>query len=403
VVGLCCAFALRRRGHEVTVADAAAMGGGASAGNGGWICPSLSAPVPGPGVISQAIRWMLDTDSPLLVRPGLDFGFWAWLVAFARHCNGVDFARGLNALASVVVTAPSLFTGLQEAGVQFELHRDGLLLLFRTQSAARKELEALGAIEQLGYPAPRWMDTHELTAAHPATGGKPAAALFAAMDQHVRPESLTSGLVTWLADAGVQLLHNTAIARLMVEGDQVMGAVTNTGEVIDAGQVVVAAGVDTADLVRKVGLRLPLRGGKGYSVTFESSSPGLEVPFHLSEAKVAISPYRQGVRVLGTMELGTKPSQVRKPRVEAMLAACRDYLPGLTLTSPAQPWSGLRPMLPDGLPAIGSVPRVSNLSVATGHAMLGVTLAPSTGELVADGVEGRPLPEYARSFSPFRF
>jgi D-amino-acid dehydrogenase len=403
VVGLCCALVLRRRGHDVTVVDAAEMGSGASAGNGGWICPSLAAPVPGPGLISQSLRWMLHADSPLLVRPGLDFGLWAWLGAFARRCNAADFTCGLNALAPLAVTAPDLFSSLLASGVHFEHHRDGLLLLFRTESAAREELAALREIESLGYPAPRWMDTAEMSTAQPATLGGPAAALYAATDQHVRPESLTRGLVAWLAEAGVELLSNTPVTRLKVEGRRVIGAETNAGDAISAGQVVVAAGVDSAVLVRDLGVRLPLRGGKGYSVTFASSSPRVEVPLHLSEAKVAISPFHEGVRVLGTMELGTDPRHLRKSRVDAMLAACGEYLPGLSLASPAPPWCGQRPMVPDGLPVIGSAPGWSNLSVATGHAMLGVTLGPATGELIADAIEGRPMPEYARSFSPSRF
>jgi D-amino-acid dehydrogenase len=201
----------------------------------------------------------------------------------------------------------------------------------------------------------------------------------------------------------VELLQDTPITELRVDGGQVSGAVTGTGAPVPADHVVLAAGVSTGALARQVGLRLPLRGAKGYSVTFKGCAPELKVPLYLSEAKVAISPYCEGVRVLGTMELGTDPNSLRHTRVQAMLTACTNYLPGLSLTSPSRPWAGLRAMVPDGLPVIGSASAARNVVVATGHAMLGVTLAPATGELVADLVEGREPPEYARAFSPGRF
>lgn len=403
VVGLCCAMKLRQRGHDVVVVDAGAMGDGASSGNGGWICPSLSGPVPGPGVIGSSLRWMLRSDSPLLVRPGFDPKFWAWLIAFARHCNSSDFNRGLEAVASLSLASLSLFGGLQDDGVTFELHRDGLLLLFATELAARREMEALQVMETLGCPRPVWMDAQEVGRVQPASRGRLVAGILAPQDQHVRPESLCAGLVLWLRAAGVRLLPDTAVARLKVERGRAIGAVTGTGEELAADHLVLAAGVGSGPLAHAASLRLPLRGGKGYSVTFQSCSPPLGVPLYLSEAKVAISPYRDGIRVLGTMELGTDPSGLSQKRVRGMLKACATYLPGLTLSSPAQAWAGERPMVPDGLPVIGAAPGLRNLTLATGHAMLGVTLAPATAALVADLVEGRELPGYARAFSAGRF
>lgn len=403
VVGLCCAVSLREHGHDVTVTDAAELGGGASSGNGGWICPSLSGPVPGPGVIGDALRWMLRSDSPLLIRPRFDPAFWWWLVAFARRCNSRDFSSGLEAVSEMAIASLHLFGHLQEAGVEFELHQDGLLLLFVTELAARREMEALRIMEHLGCPTPVWMGSEEVAQAQPASGGRVVAGILAPDEQHVRPESLNAGLAAWLRTAGVRLLPDTAIARIQVESGRVVGAVTAAGEYLATDHLVLSAGVGTGPLARQVGLRLPLRGGKGYSVTFGSCTPWPTVPLYLSEAKVAVSPYRDGVRVLGTMELGADPNRQSKARVQGMLKACTAYIPGLILGSPSQPWAGLRPMVPDGLPVIGAAPGVRNVVVATGHAMLGVTLAPSTGVVVANLIEGRESPQYLQAFSPSRF
>ncbi|MGH7642203.1 MAG: FAD-dependent oxidoreductase [Candidatus Dormibacteria bacterium] len=135
VIGLCCAFVLRRRGFDVTVVDSGQIGGGASSGNGGWICPSLSGPIPGPGVITNSLRWMLRSDSPLLIRPSWDPSYWKWLISFARHCNREDFQAGLAAVSAMASTAARLFRMLEAVGVEFEIHREGVLLLFLSLNA----------------------------------------------------------------------------------------------------------------------------------------------------------------------------------------------------------------------------------------------------------------------------
>ncbi|HUY55114.1 MAG TPA: FAD-dependent oxidoreductase [Candidatus Nanopelagicaceae bacterium] len=401
VIGLCCAYALHRRGFEVTLVEAGDPGGGASAGNGGWVCPSLSAPVPGPGVLAKAVRWMLNPNSPLLVRPSWDPSFWAWMVAFASHCNRRDHDLGLGAVAALASSAAEQFRHLEQAGVAFEVHHHGLLLLFLSRRAAEDEMVLLGKIP--GLPPATFMERSQLSQEEPATGGLPAAGVLAPGDFHVRPEALTSGLSRWLEQDGVRILAGTRVVEFETEGGRAVAAVAAGGVRLRANEFVLAAGVDSARLSHGLGSRIPLQGGKGYSVTFARSSQPLSHAIYLSEARVAVSPYRDGVRVLGTMELGSDPARVNPGRVAAMLRTTARYLPELALAEPSPPWAGLRPMVPDGLPVIGPLRGMPNVIAATGHAMLGVTLAPATGELVADMLEGRPRPAFTAAFSPARF
>ncbi|MHB8554299.1 MAG: NAD(P)/FAD-dependent oxidoreductase [Candidatus Dormibacteria bacterium] len=395
VIGLSCAYSLHRRGFEVTLAEARRPGGGASAGNGGWVCPSLSAPVPGPGVLANALRWMLQPGSPLLVRPGWDPSFWAWLISFARHCNRQDHLRGLEAVAAMAGSAAQQFRNLEEAGVSFEAHHQGLLLLFLSRPAAEEEMAVLRRIRALGLAAPTFVERGQLSQLEPATGGLPVAGVLAPEDFHIRPESFAAALSRWLEQAGVRMLTETPIAGFEMERGRAVAAVAAHGERLPAEAFVLAAGVDSFILSRGLGAPIPLRGGKGYSVTFARSSPPLAHAIYLSEARVAISQYQGGVRVLGTMELGTDTSSVNPGRVKAMLRAPARYLPELVLAEPSAPWAGSRPMVPDGLPVIGPLRGAPNVIAATGHAMLGVTLAPATGELVADMVGGSPLPAFS--------
>ena len=403
VIGLSCAYVLRRRGYQVRVVDAGEMGAGASFGNGGWVCPSLSGPVPAAGGVTRSLRWMLRRDSPLLVRPGLDPAVWSWLISFARHCNRRDFQAGLEAVAAMAASSTRRFRELESAGVEFEIHRQGLLFLFLTRKAAFEEMAALVRMEALGCQPAQWIEAEQLRGLEPAADGVPMLGILAPDDEHVRPETLTAGLATWLRKAGVDLVPNTAVEHIRVTNGRASVAVSSSGEEITADAFVLAAGVESRALGRELGALIPLIGGKGYSITYAGSAPALSHPLYLAEARVAISPYRDGVRVLGTMELGTRSEAIDRGRVEAMVRACAWYLPRLRLTGEATPWAGMRPMVPDGLPVIGPAAGAANAVVATGHAMLGITLAPATGELVADILEGRELSPFAAAFSPDRF
>jgi D-amino-acid dehydrogenase len=145
-----------------------------------------------------------------------------------------------------------------------------------------------------------------------------------------------------------------------------------------------------------------LVGGKGYSFVVDQPSPSLGAPVILAEDKVAISPLGARVRLGGTLEIGTKPGETDMRRVHGISSAARKAFPQFGKNEPVSSsvWSGQRPCTPDGLPYVGALKGVSNLTVATGHAMLGMTLAPATARMVADCVEGRAAPP---ELDPMRF
>lgn len=205
MIGLGCAVSLSTRGFEVTVVDAGDLGGGASMGNGGWVCPSLSAPLPAPGVVAQALRWLLRPGSPLLVRPSLDPHFWRWLLDFARHCNRSEFWAGLEAVSTMAASAGRLFESWEARGIEFELHRKGLLLLFSRRKEAVAEMNALKFMEAHGCPRAHLLDASELLDLEPITAGSGLVGILAPSDLHLRPESLTAGLDRWLSRHGVTL------------------------------------------------------------------------------------------------------------------------------------------------------------------------------------------------------
>jgi D-amino-acid dehydrogenase len=395
------AEAIQRRGAEVVVLEADLCGRAASAGNAGWISPGLSNPLPAPGVVAQAVRWMLDPRSPLLIHPVMRPSFVRFLYSFWRNTRPSRYGAGMAALVATTQRAVADFESLRER-CKFELHQEGMLFVGRGSRALESEHKVLREHQELGYSGEvRLLDRDEAHSEEPGLADAIGGAIFASAEGHVRPESVTAGVAARLREVGAEIRENCPV-RAIARSDGAWALATSDGGV-EADRVVLAGGVGTVELLRPFGVRLPLLGAKGYSLTLERPPIRLKRPVYLIEDKVGVSPYDDALRLAGTLELGSKPGLIHAKRVagirEAGARALRDWSPDLDWKI----WTGERPLLPDGLPAIGPVPGNDGLFVATGHAMLGVTLAPTTAELLAPAVlDGRPSLELA-PFSLARF
>ncbi|HEX8085563.1 MAG TPA: FAD-dependent oxidoreductase [Solirubrobacteraceae bacterium] len=397
VIGLAAAWSLARRGAEVTVVERERCGAGASAGNAGWVTPGLSAPIPAPGVMRQAARWMLDADSPLLVRPRASLDFLRWSARFARSCRAGAHRAGTAATLALARETTSLFDLLAEEGVEFEMHEDGLLYLVRDERHLDEWLAAYALLEELGFDGEITpLDRAGVAAVEPAAGEAVVAGLLAGRERHVRPETLTAGLMADLRRRGVAIEEGVEVRGLGPTGDGGW-LVYASGGALDADRVVVAAGVWSSELLRGCGVRVPLEAAKGYSVTARGPDPLPRRPLYLTEAKVGASPYADGtLRIAGTLELAGIDLDLNGRRVDAVARNARDYLRDWRPEGARRDWCGLRPLAPDGLPVVGEAR--PGLFVATGHAMLGVTLAPATGEALAGPVLGEE--ELAPALAP---
>ena len=402
VIGLCAAHSLSRRGASVTVIDRDRCGAATSWGNAGWVTPGLAAPVPAPGVVRQALRWMLDPESPFLIRPRLDPAFLAWGVRFWRASGAARYRAGLRATLDLARPTHELFDALAADGVDFEMHRDGLLYLVRTAEAVGSWRAMYDELAELGFDGQvELLDREGVRALEPGVADGVEAGLLARVERHVRPESLTAGLRRALLARGVTIEEGADVTGLVERGDG--WTVATEGGAIDADRVVVAAGVWTRELLAPLGLRIPLEGAKGYSVTAPAGGSAPHHPLYLTEIKVGVSPFDGALRLAGTLELAGLNLDVDHRRVRALARHAGDYLGGLPFERGAVEWAGLRPIAADGLPVIGAVPGRTGLFVATGHHMLGVTLGPATGEALAPLVLEDRLVDALRPLTPGRF
>lgn len=398
IVGLACAWYLRRAGADVVVFERDRCGEAASLGNAGWITPAFSNPIPAPGVTIQALRWAFGRNSPFTLRPRLDLELAVWCWRFWRSCSRDRYLAGTRALLSLNTRTLELYDELAGSGVAFEMHRDGLLFLFRTERALAAEAAVLDELRREGYPgAVSRISLSEAQALDPAVGEQIVGAIHVPAERHVRPESLTRSLAVALIAAAATVREHAPVSSLARNG---AGWLLRTGdEQVEVESVVVAAGAWTGRLLGPLGVRIRQEAAKGYSITAAGEGTRPRHALYLSEAKVGCSPFDGGVRLAGTLELAGLDLSLNRRRVQAVARTAGDYLADWRPGHPDLEWAGLRPLPPDGLPLIGRVPGQPGLYVATGHGMLGMTLAPATGAALAPLVlEGR----LARELEPFR-
>ena len=400
VVGLSTAHYLRLGGATVTVVDRGPIGGGCSAGNAGWICPSIAFPLPAPGLTATSLRWLLRADSPLYVKPAALPRLLPFLFAFRRFCTAEAFRRGTGALAELAADALELHDELASRGIAFEHDSKGLLMLFADGAALDEERRLL---ELSGYGAKtRTLGPEELRELEPALAPGPVGGLLALPEWHVRPESLCAGLADSLATSGSTLIPTGTVTHIRCESRRAVEVTTTKGS-FDVDAVVLAAGAETGGIARRLGARLPLQAGKGYSITVEHPATTVGRPLYFVETKLALTPFDNAVRVAGTMELAGIDSRLNPNRVAALERVAERAAPGVLDGHRSSPWVGMRPLTPDGLPLIGRIATRDNVWVASGHQMLGMTLAPATGRALASWILGGAAPSGLEPFDPSRF
>jgi D-amino-acid dehydrogenase len=401
-IGLSIAEALSSRGADVEVLERGRCGAGASAGNAGWVTPSLSVPVPGPGVIATSLKWLLDRGSPLWIRPTLSAAMARWIRDFLRSCGREQYAAGLAVLQGLAGEAGGAFDRLAGRGVAFELHDDPLLYPAFTAGElvhldrVTHELRTAGAtmpIDRLGVG--------ELVALEPALDSERLrGGLRVHGERRVRPESLTAGLREALLERGTPVHEQCRVHSVARNG---AGWLVRA----DSGEhrtrtVVLANGVGARTVLADLGLRLPIVAAKGYSRTYAHHPGAPRQAVYLEEPKVSVSVFDGGMRISGTLELGARRLSLSERRLAAITAAARAAFPAWRPVEAPSDWAGMRSLSPDGIPFVGELPGHPGLWVATAHATLGITLAPLTGELVADALlEGRPHP-LSRALDPGR-
>jgi len=387
LMGLSSAFALQERGLDVAVVDAAALGSGAARGNAGFLCPTLLAPQPGPGMVRTAARALVHRDGALRIHPGAAPSMVRWGTRFVRACTTRRWEAGRAALAALFRGHAEQLDRMVATGVDAATGAE-IVVPFHDVRLAEHFHAQLEGMAALGLPGPgALLDGVEVRRAVPALTDHIQAGFVLPRNRAADPRRFVDSLIEVLRARGVQQLEHRTLTGFDVVGDRVRRVRTAEGDV-DADEVVLAAGAGLRALGRHLGLRLEVVAGQGYNVGL----PTTEVfgrPVIFEEAHAAATPFHDRIRLGGTMELSGEKPAFDLRRVDAIVRSLRPYL-DLDWDGRWDAWSGSRPMSADGLPLLGRTRRFANVVIAGGHGMHGFTLAPSTGAVVADLVaDGR--------------
>ncbi|PKP35839.1 MAG: amino acid dehydrogenase [Bacteroidetes bacterium HGW-Bacteroidetes-17] len=403
IVGLMSAYYLSKHKLDITIIDQSNLESTCSTGNAGMIVPSHFTPLAAPGIVYKGFKWMFNPESPFRFYPSLNKDLLSWGWKFYQKANKKHIENSEHPLLNLNLFSKELYQQLaQEDDFSFELKNDGILMLCKLERTLKEEIELAKRASKLGLDIQilnsleiNKLENREVTIA----GG-----VLYKSDAHLTPNILIRQLIQFLKNQKVKFELNQEVSGFVINNRKIKQIVIGDKQ-IEADTMVLAAGAFSGNLAKKLKIKLPMQGGKGYSMTFEKIKDKPHYPALLIEARVAVTPMGEYLRIGGTMEIGSDLSKINKRKVQGILKSLPEYYPGLKLDYPEEEkiWSALRPTSPDGLPYIGKSDSFENLIVATGHAMMGLSLGPATGKLVEEIVTQQTLSQEPKAFDPNRY
>lgn len=403
IIGLSSAYYLSRRGHDVTIFDDANISEGCSAGNAGMIVPSHIIPLAAPGMISKGIRWMFDSKSPFYVKPRLSGDLIKWGLKFYSHANARHVERSIPALKEFSSLSKSLYRELaKENYFDFGYEERGLLMLYQSAETEKEEIEAAKLANKSGVEA-HVLSPDETQKLEPDVKLAIKGSVYFPGDAHLIPHKLVAGLTSYLQARKVAFVRKN-VDDLRIK-DRSVAELHVNGDSYAFDEYVIATGAWSGVFCLKLGIDLPMQSGKGYSFTLENVARNIRIPSLLLEGRVAVTPMGSSLRFGGTMEIGGTDRSVNMNRVKGIVETIPKYYPEMSVDLPhvSTVWNGLRPCSPDGLPYVGRPKKFSNVTIATGHSMMGLSLGPATGKIVSEIIDEQPLSMNISPFNPERF
>jgi D-amino-acid dehydrogenase len=404
IIGLSSAYYLNKLGHQVTIIEQSDLTTGCSFGNAGMIVPSHIIPLAAPGMISKGIRWMFNSTSPFYVKPRLSGDLIKWGYHFYKSATKEHVAKSAPALRDLSLFSKAMYQQLaKDLPFDFGYHERGLLMLYKTKETEHEEAEMATLANQHG------LEAHVLSAAdvqklEPNVKVDVRGGIYFPGDAHITPQLLVTQLIDYLKQQGVVFQTKTSVTDFKIE-DSAIKSIKSAAQDFEFDEVIIATGSWSGGVAAKLGLSIPMQAGKGYSFTLTQVEKNVRIPSIFLEARVAVTPMGDSLRFGGTMEITGVDHSISMNRVKGIVDSIPNYYPEMKVALPEikDVWHGLRPCSPDGLPYIGKSSKIKNLTIATGHSMMGLSQGPGTGKLISEIINQENTSVNLSSFSPQRF
>lgn len=404
IMGLASAYYLLKSGWKVTLIDKGDLSDNCSHGNAGMIVPSHFIPLAAPGMISKGIRWMFNSRSPFYVKPSLDLSLISWGLKFMLSATKAHVELAGPFLRDYHLLSKLLYEDLsKEAGFDFGFEKKGILMLYKTERAGEEEIHVAKDAQKLGLDV-EMLSREQAQAIEPGILLDVAGAVHYHCDAHLYPSALISQLLNHIKSNGAEVILNAEVAGYNIQAGEIK-SVETANRKVDGDVFIMTGGSWLPQLAKLAGLSIPVMPGKGYSFMESNAENPIGHPALLIEARVAVTPMNGQVRFGGTMELAAINGQINMNRVEGIVNAIPQYYPELQIGLPAKEriWFGFRPCSPDGLPYLGYSKKLKNLIVAGGHGMMGLSLGPATGKIVAELADRTSLSADISLYDPERY
>ena len=402
IIGLCSAYYLQKEGYKVTVIDKSDFSSGASYINAGYITPSHIISLAAPGMINKGIKWMFNSSSPFYVKPRLNYDFLKWSLAFKKSATAQKVEKAIPVIKDINLLSRELYQEMKNSNeFDFFHQHKGLLMYYQTEKAGEEEWETGQRAIKEGLKVEN-LSKEEVQKIEKNIALNIKGAVYYHSDAHMTPNNFMQQLKTYLKNNGVSILGNEEVVDVITSDDKVT-AIKTTNLQIKSDEFVIATGSWSQNFTKKLGIKIPIQAGKGYSINTQKET-NITIPAILMEAKVAVTPMDGFTRFAGTMEIGGINHKIDPKRVNAIANAAEEFYPNVKINQQEKEAAkcGLRPLSPDGLPYIGKSSKCKNVTFATGHAMMGWSLGPATGKLVSEIISDKKTRLGLNPFHPDR-
>ncbi len=404
IIGLCSAYYLQKAGNEVTVIDRNNITDGCSFGNMGYISPSHFIPLATPGIISQGLKWMMSSSSPFYIKPRLDLDLMRWGMTFWRKATAKNVEQSAPHLNNLLQLSRHLMNDLKnELPGSFDMIGKGCWMLYKSEKTGDHEKHLAEQAHRFGLKTisctAQQVQEYETEVELNIAGG-----VLYVDDCHIDSSKFMHILHHYMEKQGVVFHLNTEVRAFEKINGQISAVTTDKGS-IPCDELVIANGSWLGNISKLLGIKMLMQPGKGYSIVYNELEKNLQYPSILVDDRTATTPINKWLRIGGTMELSGHSDNILPKRVMAIYNAFKKYYPKMILPEPdiSEAWFGYRPVTPDGMPYIGRHSKYGNLVYAGGHAMLGVSAAAGTGQLIKEIIGGEKPAIELTAFNPERF
>ena len=405
VIGLCTAYYLRKKGHEIIVVERSDITDGCSFGNMGYISPSHFIPLATPGIVSQGLKWMLRSSSPFYIKPRLDLDLIRWGMTFWKKANAKNVEDSAPHLNNLLQLSREQMNHLKvELPDSFDMIEKGCWMLYKNPATGEHEKHLIEQAEAFGLKTimctAAEVQDYEKDVEVDVLGG-----VLYLDDCHLNPSKFMKSLYNSLQKMGVKFWLNSEVTGFETNSGKITSVKTFMND-LDCDEVVIANGSWLPAVASMLNLKMLLQPGKGYSIVYDNLKSNLKYPSILVDHRTATSPINNWLRIGGTMELSGHSDNILPKRVMAIYDNFKKYYPKMNLPKPdtSKAWYGYRPVTPDGMPYIGRHRQYKNLVFAGGgDAMLGVSAAAGTGLLIDEIISGERSSIDMSAFNPARF